>query len=352
MTKNKTIITVLSGLVVCSLISVLLLGLYAAGLIGDKKPGKAEGGTTQTPETADSPYELRDGMTLNEFRAYLAVAKPDSFNCLFQENKDAEIQIRYFTKNGCYSVDYTAAGEFRTSMLAFIEDGRYYEKNIDSDKNVKERVVDLEGADIMLLGNGAAASGKGMVELILATLSFATGSDFDEGDVSDVSYDFTVKSGVATLSVGDTKIFEFKDINSTTLPIDDDFKNYKEMTSTETFGEYKGDAATGKVSFTGFVAIFGGGDGIGAVSYIVKKYTVSDKIDGAAVTDITSQEDVYELVIPESVTNIGNYTISNAKIINYKGTKAQWAMINVGENTSGKPLTVHCSDGDVYVQKA
>ena len=68
--------------------------------------------------------------------------------------------------------------------------------------------------------------------------------------------------------------------------------------------------------------------------------------------DAFSDNAIKSLTLPASIESIGSGAFQGliADEINYKGTKNQWSEISY-ESTSfdGKELTVHCSDGDVYL---
>ena len=353
MDKKKTAIAVLSGFVVCALIAVLLLGLYAGGLMGKNKkdPVKGQENNSQEINSSKSKFaELNDDMTLNEFRAWLALTEMKSMTMTQISYDDdgnvTEIQTNYYVENGVLQETRDNKGELTSYKLSLFEDNRYYEQTYSSD-GWKTKIIDLDNAKTHINGGSFAFSGKIAIELIYAFFGYFSSSSLDN---EYFTIPFSVKDGVVTtsnLSDGDLIL---KDFNKTTLPIREDFKDYKSRPATDTFGKFESATVNGEDCYK-LVDIDSLYSEEGVEAMRIVKYVVPESYDGKTVKEVdfrSGLNNLQEIVISKNVVKI---CVDKVEVpsITFVGTIADWANIDLTEFNCSKDVTVHCTDGDVKI---
>ena len=354
MDKKKTAIAVLSGFVVCALIAVLLLGLYAGGLMGKNKkdPVKGQENNSQEINSSKSKFaELNDGMTINEFRAWLALTEMKSMTMAqvsYDDNGNVtEIQTSYLVENGVLQETRDNKGELTSYELSLFEDNRYYEQTYYNSDGWKTKIIDLDNAKIQIRGGSFAFSGKASIEFIYAFFGYFSSSSFDN---EYFTIPFSVKDGVVTtsdLSGGDLIL---KDFNKTTLPIREDFKDYKSRPATDTFGKFESVTVNGEDCYK-LVDIDSLYREEGVEAMRIVKYVVPESYDGKTVKEVdfrSGLNNLQEIVISKNVVKICADKVE-VPSITFVGTIADWANIDLTEFNCSKDVTVHCADGDVKI---
>lgn len=365
MDNKKTAIAVLSGLVVCALIAVLLLGLYAGGLMGKNKKGVVKGQEQNTqnvnPSEKNLP-QLHDGMSFKEFRAWLALTEIKSMT-IVSIDKDSEGNVTettnaYYTERGMIAEKYSKNGAqedvLRSYNLGLFDNGKYYEQTYDDNPSGgwETRVVDLENAKIRF-AFGFAEFGKNRFELAYSLLGALIGIDYD-------SYDFlfSVKDGVVTWGTfaSDTETVILKDFNKTTLPLRDDFKDYESFPVTDTFGKFEVRNVDGNETYA-LVDLDGLCEDKDEKPYIVEEYRVPEKHDGKEVTEIAFNSnkltinDARKLIISKNVKKISGKDYNDLPVLVYEGDCVSWETVDVSEWERTADVIVKCKDGDIVVKK-
>lgn len=357
MDKKKTAIAVLSGFVVCALVVVLLLGLYAGGLMGKNKKDPVKGQEDNSQEINSSKSklaELHDGMTLNEFRAWFALAEMKSMTMtqvLYDDDGNVtEIQTFYCVENGVLKETRDNKDEITEYKWGLFEDNRYYEQTYNSD-GWNTRIIELENAKIHINGGSFAFFGKVVIEQAYAFLGYFASRSFES---EYYTIPFSVKDGVVTtsksnLSDGDIIL---KDFNKTTLSIREDFKDYKSRPATDMLGKFKNATVADEDCYklVGIDDLYNEDD-FNAIRII--KYVVPETYDGKAVREVDftnsfNKSNLQEIVISKNVVKICADKVE-VPSITFVGTIADWAKIDLTEFNSSKDVTVHCTDGDVKI---
>lgn len=356
MDKKKTAIAVLSGFVVCALVVVLLLGLYAGGLMGKNKKDPVKGQEDNSQEINSSKLkvaELHDGMTLNEFRAWFALTEIKSMTMTqFSYDGDGNVtekQINYFVENGVLQEIRDNKDEITKYNLSLFEDNRYYEQTYSSD-GWKTRIIELENAKIHISGGSFAVSGKVGIELMHAFFGYFASSSFES---EYFTIPFSVKDGVVTTSnLGDGDLI-LKDFNKTTLPIREDFKDYKSRPATDTLGKFENATVNDEDCYklVDIDDLYSEDDVVASTRII--KYVVPETYDGKAVKEVDftngfNKSNLQEIVISKNVVKIYADKVE-VPSITFVGTIADWANVDLTGFNSSKDVTVHCTDGDVKI---
>lgn len=361
MDKKNTLITVLSGILACALVAILLLGLYIGGVFGKK----SNDNVSANPSTEGKRLEVKEGMTLNEFRAYLMTKQVNGFTIISTKYDEdgvvTETNEIYATYDGSLQITYDKDGNIKEYSFRLIEDGRSYEKRYSTDgeeDNNLFRVVDLEGAEIVRIGSMFADGQKTYLEFGLLAVSQGYGFSA-EGSGDSLEYVFDVKEDEVTIEVPSrrTKLV-IKNFNKTKIPVLDDYKDYKTACAEEDvvkLGKYVKETNNGEeyYVFNGFNDIFYRGTYEVLVLPDVATYKMKSHIDGIAVTGIRCTDYVRKnLFVPQTVQKIEGYFLSQLKQITFDGTLEQWNAVQITENALQDvqfDIKVVCTDGETVI---
>lgn len=363
MDKKNTLITVLSGILACVLVAILLLGLYIGGVFGKK----SNDNVSANPSAEGKRLEVKEGMTINEFRAYLMTEQVNGLTLITTEYDEdgvvTETSEIYATYDGSLQITYDKDRNIKEYKFRLIEDGRSYEKRYSTeegkDKNLF-RVVDLEGAEIIRIGSMFVDGQKTYLEFALLLVSqglvFST-----EGSGGSLEYVFDVKEDEVTIDVPaqHTKVV-IKNVNKTKIPVLDDYKNYKTACAEEDvvkLGSYVKETnydGNGEEYYvlTGFNSIF-----YGEQEFIilpdVATYKMKSHIDGIAVTGIRCSDTIRKnLFVPQTVQKIEGGFLKEIKQITFDGTLEQWSDVQLTETALRDvkyDIKVVCVDGETVI---
>lgn len=364
MDKKNTLITVLSGILACALIAILLLGLYIGGVFGKKNK---TGDVAANPSAEGKTLEVKEGMTLDEFRAYILYEHVNGLTMTttqYDENGDTiETETIYATNDGSLDVKYDKDGNVTSYWFRLIEDGRAYEKRFNwTDKNPSDlfRVVDLEGAEVGRVGGAFASSARETLNFALLLVSMGFGTKVDGGEYF-ADYKFEAKEDEVMVDIPNQKqrIVANK-FNKTTIPVLDEFKDYKTDCAeedVEKLGNYekRSDADGEYYEFTGLNNIFYRNTSTLDFEILpdVDVYEVKSEINNVPVKAISTSDTIRKnIIIPTSVTKIDRDFLDEGGLITYKGTLEQWKKIEISEytlNNVKQEIRVVCSDGETVI---
>jgi len=364
MDKKNTLITVLSGILACALVAILLLGLYIGGVFGKK----SNDNVSANPSTEGKRLEVKEGMTLNEFRAYLMTEQVNGLTLITTEYDEDGVVTQtneiYATYDGSLQITYDKDRNIKEYKFRVIENGRSYEKRYSTEEgkdNNLFRVVDLEGAEIVRIGSMFVDGQKTYLEFVLLLVSQGYGFSAEGSDDS-LEYVFDVKEDEVTIDVPSqrTKLV-IKNFNKTKIPVLDDYKDYKTACAEEDVVKlgkyvketnYDGNGEEYYV-FNGFNKIFYSGTLEIIILPDVATYKMKSHIDGIAVTGIRCSDIVRKnLFIPQTVQKIEGGFLSQLKQITFDGTLEQWNAVQITENALQDvqfDIKVVCTDGETVI---
>lgn len=332
------------------MIAILMLGLYIGGAFGKKKDE-----VVVSPSVDVRTPEIVDGMTFDEFRAYLAVTYVGSFTETdFEYDNDTGAltgsKITYVTTHGSLVENYDKDGNRVEYTLRFIEDGRAYERIVKSGEEPTTRIVDLEGATIIPIGTSFAPGLKTSMEMIFALASMSNLDGVQYGNFDIAFTGFNVKDNIVKFQNGNgDEYLTMKDFNKTEIPVPEDFKDYKTTESTEKLGKYRTvtDVEGNKTAYLeGLNKVFN----IALFNVQIKQFEVKAEYDGAPVVSVSLDESVKDLIVPASVNKIsGGGRLNDLRSLTYRGTLAQWAEVNVESYNLRNNIPVHCTDGETEI---
>lgn len=284
---------------------------------------------------------IKKGMTAGEIVEYLMKTDVKSMTGVRGTPDGSMTEYMYFTDYGYCNRRVTPEGE----TLSFkIKDGtRFIEIDIQGDE--KNVVVTELGDGKMIYGTPEAT----LYEAVTFAAMYVLGGDYlykneivaiGEGEMK-----YSVESGKITYEYSGM-VGSVYDINNTTLPLPDEFKDYHSLATTQgnynfsdvTF-ELDGETIEGK-EFTG-------------TNHNVYKTIIPAEVDGKPVVSVNG-DSYHEIVIPASVRRICQsleYIVNEDGGIYYSGTQEQWKQVELMSKNWNKDVIVHCSDGDVIVEK-
>lgn len=364
MDKKNTLITVLSGILAGVLVAILLLGLYIGGVFGKK----SNDSISANPSAEGKQLEVKEGMTLNEFCAYLMTEQVNGLTLITMKYGDdgvvTETSEIYATYDGSLQITYDKDRNIKEYKFRLIEDGRSYEKRYSTEEgkdNNLFRVVDLEGAEIVRIGSMFVDGQKTYLEFALLLVSQGLGFS-TEGSGDSIEYVFDVKEDEVTIDVPaqHTKVV-IKNISKTKIPVLDDYKNYKTACAEEDVVKlgyyvketnYDGNGEEYYV-FNGFNKIFYSGTFEFIVLPEVATYKMKSHIDGIAVSGIRSTDTIRKnLFVPQTVQKIEGGFLSKIKQITFDGTREQWNDVQLTETALRDvkyDIKVVCADGETVI---
>jgi len=291
---------------------------------------------------------IRAGMTAGEIVEYLMKTEIKSFSSVMtKETSDGTIsQYNYYTENGYCERAVTPAGETYTFQIV---DGN--------------RVVEIEtGAGdssviITDLGNAKLSDGEmynsGEYNSVFmpAYVFFGDLLQKNEYDVvGEGAIRYRIENGNLVFEVGDEGEFMVYDINKTTLPLPDEYKDYANMSATRNNGKFQKVTYETENGETVIGAEFSG------VYYQVEEYAIPEsvEIDGEtlSVVYVSGYNFVADKVtLPKTIRKI--YDISYIAPRNggvyFDGTVQEWNANKVECENWYNARILHCKDGDVTV---
>ena len=295
---------------------------------------------------------IRADMTAGEIVEYLMKTEIKSFTCVMtKETSDGTIsQYNYYTENGYCERAVTPAGETYTFQIV---DGN--------------RVVEIEtGAGdssiiITDLGNAKLSDGEmyGCGEynsvFMPAYVFFGDLLQKNEYDVvgeNEVGY--RIENGNLVFEIGGEGEFTVYDINKTTLPLPDEYKDYANMSATRNNGQFQ------KVTYeteTGETVI---GAEFSGLYYQVEEYAIPEsvEIDGETLSVVyvsAGSENYYDVAdkvtLPKTIRKIYDIGYIEPRVggVYFDGTVEEWNANKVEFEQWYNTSILHCKDGDVTV---
>ena len=299
-------------------------------------------------EKADVPTKndgIREDMTAGELVEHLLKTDIKSFTAVTtKETSDGAIsQYNYYTENGYCERAVTPAGEMYTFKI--IDGNRLIEIETGAG-NSSITITDLGKAklsDDELYNCGEYNSTFLSFYVFLG--DYLKKNEYDL--VGEDAVRYRIEDGNLVFDIGGEGTTTMYDINKTTLPVPDEYKNYKDMSATRknekfqkvTFETEAGETVTG-AEFSG-------------VYYQVEEYAIPEsvEIDGETlpVVYVSGSYVADKVTLPKTIRKI--YDISNIAgydgELYFDGTVAEWNANKVEFNNWYNARILHCKDGDV-----
>ena len=295
---------------------------------------------------------IRAGMTAGEIVEYLLKTDIKSFTLVMtRETSDGTMTMySYFTEKGSCDRSVSSAGE--TYEFEIVDNGRFVEIDIDG-QNSAYTVTDLQGNEMCY-----TKPAFDMQENVAMLAAYVYLGDYIEKNelvvTGDMATKYYIEGGNLVFEVGNEGKTTLCDINNTTLPLPEEFKDYNNLPVTRTNLEYT------KVSYERE-------DGETVVGAELSNYynkveeciiPESVVIDGETlpVVSVNITNFARKVTLPKTIRKVGeifNLAENYQTPVWFNGTVEEWNANKVEYGTwcYGGAI-VHCTNGDVIAADA